>query len=129
MNRIQKSIIATWVVFAAIAYLLAKGWWISGILLPLILTLVRRPHIDDWKKTREFLALKKGRSVAFMVFSLAPMVWFVFRVVTMPELQSIDWVIFWLLYIPLGVSAVFYERWLYLGIDRLPTARFESRFQ
>jgi hypothetical protein len=129
MNRTKKAILASWIIIALVTFCLVKGWVLAGFLLLLCFQAIRRPYIHDWQKTREFLALKKGRSVAFMVFALVPMVWLVFREVTMPELQSIDWEIFWVLSIPIGISTVVYERWLYLGSDRLPTARFGSHFQ
>jgi len=126
MNRIQKSIIASWIVFAAIAFCLVKGWWFSGYLFPMLIAYVRRPYIDDWRKSREYAALKEGRSLAFMVSMLVPAGWFVFRVFSTPQLPDTIWWEMGPLCIPYGIFLIGYERWLYTSSSGLQTARHRS---
>jgi hypothetical protein len=123
MNRIQKSIIATWVAFAAVTFCLIKGWWFAGYLFPSFLALVRWPYIDDSRKCREYAALKKGRSLAIMVSTLVPAGWFVFRLFSTPRLPDSIWWELVVLGIPYGISLVGYERWLYSSSTGLRTAR------
>ena len=131
MNSTQKAIVATWLFIAAIAFFLVKGWWLPHLYTPLVFPLlwqIRRP-IDDSLKTKEFVSLKKGLPLAYMVFSIIPMAWFVFRLFSTPNLPDTIWWEWAILSIPSGILMASYDCWLYSASNGLQTAGHHSGYE
>jgi hypothetical protein len=115
MNRTQKAIVRSWFVITASAFYLVIGLELPRFtpLLFLVLWQVARKPIDDNRKTLEFVSLRKGLPLVYVVFSITPMAWFVFRLITTPSLADTIWLELGMVSVPLLMLMAIYDWWQY----------------
>ena len=113
MNRTQKAIIVSWVILTAIAVCVLSK---ITIFLPygLILFLfVRGRVVDEEAAIKQYFHDYNRVTVSLMVFSVAPWVWYLYRLLSTTSLTDTLGRKLLLVSIPFLSIMVIFDRWLY----------------
>jgi hypothetical protein len=118
MNRTQIGIIASWAILTGVAVCVATkvtDYAPYGLLLFLF---VRERFVDESLFIKEYFSDRHRITILLMVFSIAPFVWYLYRLFSAPNLPDTFRVEVILASIPLLIVMAIYDRWLYIRTAR-----------
>jgi len=118
MNRTQIGIIASWAILTGIAVCVVTkvtDYAPYGLLLFLF---VRERFVDEKVFIKQYFTDRNRRTIALMAFSIAPFVWYLYRLFSAPTLPDTFGVEVILSSIPLLTVMAIYDRALYIRTVR-----------
>jgi hypothetical protein len=114
INSTQISIIASWAVVAACIASICFGWSNYFPYLALLFSFIRGKCFDEKAEAGRYLSNRLGMSIAVMVSSITPFAWYLYRLVSRPNLPDGIGKELLVLSVPLLVTMLILDHWLYL---------------
>jgi hypothetical protein len=114
MNRTQIAIIASWVILVCLAICIISKVT-HHVPYGLILFLfVREQFVDEKASMKQYFSERRKRTIALMISSISPFLWYLYRLFSAPDLPDTFGVEAILSSLPLLTLIAIYDRWLWL---------------
>lgn len=126
MNRIQKAIVLSWLILIGVVICLYLEWRFAASMMLWVWLFLRGFYLNEKENCRKYFSNRKGQMIVCMVAMIAPFSWFLYRMVSAPNLTESTWIEIGVLSIPFLITMVIYDQWLYLNNDCKVSPRYNQ---
>ena len=126
MNRIQKAIILSWMILIAAVICLYLEWRFVDSMMLWAWLFLRGSCLNEKENCRKYFSKRKGQMIFCVVATMAPFLWFLFQMVTEPNISKEAWIVIVLSFVPLLIIMMIYDRWFYLNNDCKVSPRYNQ---
>lgn len=116
MNRIQKAIILSWLILIGAVVCLYLEWRFAASIMLWVMLYVRGTNLNEKENNRKYFSNRKGLMIVFMLSVMAPFLWFLFQMVSEPNISKEAWIVIGLSFVPFLIMMLIYDRWYYLKV-------------
>lgn len=131
MNRTQKAIILSWLIVIGVVICLYLEWRFAASIMLWVMLYVRGANLNEKENCRKYFLNRKGRMIFCVIAMILPFSWFLYRMVSEPNISKEAWIVIGLSFVPFLIMMMIYDRWLYLNNDCKVSPRFnqDSNFE
>jgi hypothetical protein len=126
MNRIQKAIILSWLIVIGVVICLYLEWRFAASIMLWPWFYIRGNHLNEKENCRKYFSNRKGQMIFCIIAMILPFLWFLYRMVSDPNMPENAWIVIGLPFVPFIIMMITYDRWLYLNNDCKVSPRYNQ---
>ncbi len=126
MNRIQKVIILSWLILIGAVICLWLEWRFVDAMMLWVWLFLRGSYLNEKENSRKYFSMRKGQMIFCMIATMVPFLWFLFQMITEPDISKEAWIVIGLSFVPFLIMMIIYDRWLYLNNSCIVSPRYNQ---